>query len=222
MATTKKNNTPAPVNTPAPAAPAAAPVAAPAAPVNKMHDFCLSAIGKRTTENGEVRGYKRALKKEVFSTPALFDEYKKSVNYAAYMLVKSINAPADSEEKAFFRNKALSHLKDAYHVVGVEMGLNGFESNITKKHVRAWTLAGLFTEKTDYTTCRREIVEKSFRAVNLKITLDVSDILNGRERVSAVKHNDKIVEYIAKAENTATAPAPAPAEKPAPAPAAAK
>ena len=163
----------------------------------------VNSISTREREDGTTAGKFTLLKANDFSSRDVFNAYKQELRYALDLLVKA--SRLDGEEKARIRNMALNnHLLPAYKLLEKEMLISGavlpeFGLTLTKKQVESMMFC-IGQLKIDYSTGSNGINARGENVFRKMVELDVSNIINGRERWLGLRDNVKLTERIAKQE----------------------
>ena len=170
-----------------------------------LYQTLISNTGIESMEDGTTRGRFYALKKEMFSDKSVFDEYVKSMNYGCFHAFKAVHAGSESDGKRDLQ-LANDYLNKCYQIVKKELD---FDSSFAlgMKYVNYWKDHGVFAGlAVDYENHGTTSKQAGRAKVRRYMEMDMSDILNGRERKSKTKVNKAIAGAIAKDENAKGTP----------------
>ena len=142
-----------------------------------------------TVDNGDgtTRGKFTRLSEKNFSAKEVWERYKFCLSCACVNVQAAISADTIPEQGKY-NNRALKWLIECYQIVTKETGAAGIV--IFKKHFRKWIVSGVFARgKVNYATGEHSIVMKSWRSLQRVVEIDMSNILNGVDRMTNIVGN---------------------------------
>lgn len=165
-----------------------------------MYQTLIKNTGVESAEDGTTKGRFYALKKEMFSDRTVFDEYVKNMYYGCWHAYKSVQAGSDDTGRDDLK-LANDYFNKCYQIVKKELEFDGSFA-LGMKYVNYWkdhgVFAGLGVDYENHGTTSKQAGRTKVRRF---MEMDMSDILNGRERKSKTKTNKAIAGAIAKDQN---------------------
>lgn len=173
---------------------------------NIMYSTLIANTGVESIDDGTSRGRYYSLKKDAFPDKATFEEYKNNVKYGCFHAFRAIHLGSNTPDGKKQLELANDYFNNCYKIVKRAIEFDGSFA-LGMKYVEYWKDHGAFASLgVDYENHGTISKQASMAKVRKFMEMDMSDILNGRERKSAIKRNKAIDNAMAKKQDAQGTP----------------